>query len=721
MATTSLPVLSGSNIDPITSPTIARVFSVQSATVNGDAEIMLTSVDLYIRGKPNSISNGSGITNPGISVTIVPTSNHIPTYLSPSILPSSVARLEYSEIIPSIDASIPATFKFPSPIPISTDTEYAIIIQPDSNEMYEFWLCTTGEVVIGSGLTSPGTTNVPGYFYQLNSGTWSAITTTDLKFQVRCARYAVNGVPVNANSTVLTLPISNYEYILYPDPNHFVYGGEKVFQVNATSTVSGSVTYGNNIFTSTSNLYSTFSGGSDPEYIVVKDQNIYNVRRVVSITSNTTLVVSEPFTFSNAGSTYYKSVVGDVYYNNYIQSNGGLQKFMVLNNSNANGSVMFSNNATLMCELSGCLITNAQFTNLTVNAVTPDIFINIPAGTSTSEKESFSYTSVDGVNVVLQQTPLNKNISAGSEYYMNNGDNIVLTSRSIEMGLLPNTTSSSYPSKSSVVTIQTNITDFSAPSLSVTDTDVYFYNYDINNDYTGENTNNGNAYSKSITNQFSLGNGVFAEDVVVYMDVYRPVGTDIKVFVKLYNSVSDSDSYDDKDWTLLKVTNGANTWSSSVVTNDYVELSYGLSPSPNSAFTATGYATTQLSNNVVTGIGSTFNTQFNAGDTVKIYQPLFPNNYIISVVTSVTNATSLVITDTISNSAIAQQGMLIDKIAYPYQAFNNGQNENIVRYYTSNNTIVDNFNTFAVKTVFLSNNDFIVPAVKDIRFVAVSS
>ena len=721
MTTTNLPILSGNNIDPITSPVIARVFNIPSTSVDGDAEVMLTSLDIYIRSKPNSISNGSGVVNPGINVSIVPTKNHIPDFSIATIPSSAIARLEYSEISPSIDASIASTFKFITPLSVSTDTEYALIISPDNSEMYDYWLCTTGEVVIGSETISTGTSNVPGYFYQLISSSWSVITTTDLKFQIRCARYAINGTPVNANSTQLVLPINNYEYILYPDPAHFVYGGEQVFQQNTTSVLTGSVVYGNSVFTTTANVFNTFTGGNDAEYIIVKDLNIYNVRQIVSLLPNNQILVNEPFTFTNASSTFYKSSVGTIFYNNYIQNSGNITKLMVLGGSNANGSVKFSNNATLICELSGCVIANAQFVNFPVSAVTPSIYVNVPAGTSTSDQQTFGYISPDGVNANSTSVPVIENISMNSEYYLNYGANVVLASRSNEMSILGSTTSSLTPSNSSVIIVDTNVTDFSTPSIDTNGTNVFFYNYDINNDYTNENTNNGNAFSKSVTNQFQLNSGQFAEDVVVYVDAYRPPGTDIKVFAKLYNSVADSDSFNNKDWTLLQVTNGGNNYSSTTTTNNYVELTYGLLPYPNSSFISTGYSTVALGNNVVTGSNTSYNTQFAVGNVIKLYQPLFANDYMISVITSIANSSYMTISDIAANSAVAGQSLYIDGLAYPQQAFNNIENENIVRYYTTNNSIVDNFDTWAVKIVFLSNSIFNIPSVKDIRFIAVST
>jgi hypothetical protein len=111
-------------------------------------------------------------------------------------------------------------------------------------------------------------------------------------------------------------------------------------------------------------------------------------------------------------------------------------------------------------------------------------------------------------------------------------------------------------------------------------------------------------------------------------------------------------------------------------------------------------------------------------DPVKIYPPLFPQNYIISSVASLNSATSLTLNTPISSSDVAStgsSGLVIDKLAYKHQAFSNIRNNNTVRYYNNSMTIIDKYDTFALKIVLLSDSQYIIPKVKNIRALGVSA
>jgi hypothetical protein len=66
-------------------------------------------------------------------------------------------------------------------------------------------------------------------------------------------------------------------------------------------------------------------------------------------------------------------------------------------------------------------------------------------------------------------------------------------------------------------------------------------------------------------------------------------------------------------------------------------------------------------------------------------------------------------------------GFKLSKLAYKYQAFNNGLNDNVARYYSSTMTENDGFNSAQIKLVLLSANGLSVPLVADLRAIAVSS
>jgi len=106
------------------------------------------------------------------------------------------------------------------------------------------------------------------------------------------------------------------------------------------------------------------------------------------------------------------------------------------------------------------------------------------------------------------------------------------------------------------------------------------------------------------------------------------------------------------------------------------------------------------------------------------------------VVNSVTSDTSLVLTDGIANTNLQGSGFNIALLGrapiiqssgaiissgYPYQAFNNITNGNVVRYYNSSMVPFDTYDTFQIKMVLLSNSVAVAPMVNNIRAIGISA
>jgi len=275
-------------------------------------------------------------------------------------------------------------------------------------------------------------------------------------------------------------------------------------------------------------------------------------------------------------------------------------------------------------------------------------------------------------------------------------------------------------SNASVISvIATSNNDFSATKVSLGTSSVQWNHYYLNNDYTGENTNYGNAWAKGIEKKFLLANNSFAEDLFVYSTVYRPPGANIIAFARLYNS-ADSDAFDDKDWTMLNLISGANTYSSPINLNDTFEMTWTIPDFPNTAITFAGSATTTNNSTTITGVGSNYQSNgLSNNDLVKIYSPLFPQNYMIAVVNSVANDTSFTITKPVVNNGIIGT-MSVDKLAYPHQVFKNDLNSDIAQYYNLNMVQFDTFNVIQIKLVMTSSNTITVPEVIDCRVGATS-
>ncbi len=242
----------------------------------------------------------------------------------------------------------------------------------------------------------------------------------------------------------------------------------------------------------------------------------------------------------------------------------------------------------------------------------------------------------------------------------------------------------------------------------------------INDDYTNEHTDQGNAWSKYVSTKLNFKDGRFAEDLIVDLAVHRPVGTSLQVYARMHNSLDTEDEFDDKDWTRLELAGGANLFSSLTDPNDIFELRYLIPQTPNVAFTINGTVTMTTGNNQVVGVGTNF-TNVTAGDLVKIYQPLFPNNHFVARVSSVDSDTSMNLNYTTANASVLGSGMKVDVIGYPKQVFRDHQADNVATYFAENGGKFDTFNTFAIKIVLLSNNPSAVPSVDNIKAIGTSA
>jgi hypothetical protein len=198
---------------------------------------------------------------------------------------------------------------------------------------------------------------------------------------------------------------------------------------------------------------------------------------------------------------------------------------------------------------------------------------------------------------------------------------------------------------------------------------------------------------------------------------------------------------------MLELRSG-NIYSSSAAADNYIEMEFGFQNSPNVAFDLAGTVNVATTSTVtVIGTGTTFSTNATANlqvdDLVKIYSPLFPNSYAISVVTAVDSDTQFTISSPTGNADITGSGLKvgfigrvgnssINALGYPLQAFNNRNNDNVARYYSSSMMEYDTYDTLQLKLVFLADISQVdspssnvlpttIPRVDDIRAVGVTS
>ena len=137
-------------------------------------------------------------------------------------------------------------------------------------------------------------------------------------------------------------------------------------------------------------------------------------------------------------------------------------------------------------------------------------------------------------------------------------------------------------SKKSLVikgTLSTTDTKLS-PVVDLSRANAYVIENFINNSFTNENNEVGDAEMRYISKPIELADGQDAEDIKVYLSSYKPSGTEINVYAKIHNA-EDGQSFEDKDYSLLTQITASNTISDSVDTTDYREFEYGFTANTN--------------------------------------------------------------------------------------------------------------------------------------------
>jgi hypothetical protein len=97
----------------------------------------------------------------------------------------------------------------------------------------------------------------------------------------------------------------------------------------------------------------------------------------------------------------------------------------------------------------------------------------------------------------------------------------------------------------------------------------------INSDSTNENEHVGNALTRYISKRVELADGQDAEDMLVYVNAFKPVGTDVEVYAKILHS-EDVD-FDSKDYSLMRQVTDINTFSTGIDGTNIREYEYTFS------------------------------------------------------------------------------------------------------------------------------------------------
>lgn len=722
-----------------------QTFFINPEAVDNSPNVMIRNVELFFKSKP-AASNISGATKPGVVVSICKTSADTPVTDPDSIIPNSITRLSYDEINAISNATLGTTFRFRAPIQCETGKTYGIVVEME-DPAYDLWTNVTGANLMtdvgpsntasaGSGanfrgmLYRSGPTSSPGGTINTQSSAPTQFTPyadRDLKFSVKISKFTI---PDNKRISIDVVNKS-YEFFTITSRSGTFTGGEFVYQndANKTGAITVSTTSLEIVGTGT-----TFSALTPGQYIVFTVNSKINVLKITNIFNDTLLSV-EYFPSDNGTVSFKVPPVGKLYYSNYVDN------IVYLVDSNASSSTFkFTAGQAIIGASSGATAAILSVDKVSVDSFVPRFKIGNPAFVDTVINYQFSFYTKDGSNWInpTAQSLDNDKLNTVKDY------DAYVHSRSLEVN------DSGYglsTSKSAVANItftyETSKTyTYQAPFVDGSQLDMFVQRYDISNtstQYVTKTDASGNSYvydteadrsglsnSKYISKKITFSANRAAEDVVVYSTMYRPKGSEVKIYAKIHNTFDDQ-QFDDKNWTPLELKSNADLYSLSA--DDLIEYQFGLPSTPETTQVLTGNFTTQLGNTIIgtTIDHSTSGTNaITVNSPVLVYDRLLPDNKEVYIVTAANSSTITLNRPISNNNLVSSSGgafgyIKLAPLTYPYSAFNNSMNDNVSRYISSSLIEFDAFNSIQVKIVMNAENTYDVPKIDTIQVVGVSA
>lgn len=634
---------------------LAQTFRVQAPN-DGSDTVFLTSIDLFFKEK-----------DPLVGVSVELREVDASGYPTEIILPFSRVYKKSGEVNTSVSASLATTFTFDSPVAVTANREYAIVIRADANSPnYRVWTGLTGVPDVNNPTKVMNESwGLGTLFYSVSGSVFTPVQNEDIKFTVRYANFS-------SLTSSTTLKNSDLEFLSVNNSVGTFRGGEDVAQfstsyINARLTTSTT----NNVVQTSSDLSSTLTIG---DWIAI----VYDTSRAtsanVSVTGTTvTNTTASTFTTTFSVGDFVKigTSNGEIRQIVSIANNTSMQldaaPFGTYTNHAIFGitpsfdvvQVRSANSTTLTLNKTPKVSTSNTITSTFQKAVRGVVTLYSPSegklylDNSTSANSSFlfrssnntyratiiggdslaraSVVSADDIQItsirplinymVLKgtgisfsgsfinssNTPYTQSLLLDSDNTFNLNDQIVVKSKSNEI-------SGTTVNKSITLTMSlSSATNDMSPVVDINPSSLIALSYDINNDITGEQTRFGLARSKYVSKRLVLADGLDAEDIRVYLTAYKPSDTDIKVYAKILNEV-DGEPFDNKAWSELQLLS-PNTFSSSLNVNDLREYEFTFKQSP-SSYRLPGVITSS-SNSTIEGSQTFFTASFNANTSVN--------------------------------------------------------------------------------------------------------
>ena len=525
----------------------------QTFKVEGNPEVttvgrFLTSVDIYFGAKDDTLP---------VTVEI---RNVVNGYPGNKILPYSRVTKNVADINVSDTGATATTFTFPSPVYVTTETEYALAVLSNTPH-HKVWITRMGDVDIGGTRTVSKQPHV-GVLYKSHNGTEFAMSPMeDMKFSVKAAEFDTDadGLVTLVNDVVPSATLGRDPIIMdesttlkIKHPDHHMYATSN--NVTIAGVVSGASTTLNGAMTAAATTLTLTSGTSFDDtsgkysklannlwYIKIDDEIMtYTTISTNAVSGLTRGVDSTTAAIHADGATVYlyqahKIPFTEINKTHTAIANPEIDSYTVLLDttpvtdgsasvSEFGGTVVTATENALM-DYMQTIVSALEFQNTRIDSKATLTSATSPSGTQTSFTSGRNNTTA----VPIVTYPLNDNYKFETPRMVSsaiNEQNELASLKSYETQLtLTSETSDISPvidmERSSLLTVSNRLNNIDSSS------DIYPTTDYVSSELT-EGDQNAAIY---ITKQVTLEN--LATSLKVLFAAHRPASNDIKVMYKI--------------------------------------------------------------------------------------------------------------------------------------------------------------------------------------------
>lgn len=503
---------------------IAQTFYIKDTMTQGSDALYVSGIDLYFKRKS---------TTKGVSIQIREVENGYPAW---EILTFGKKHLRASEVNVSDDGSVATSVTFDGPVRLDAEKEYCFVVQPDSDDPnYLIFTTKAGGIDLSNGNLVNADWGDGVLFTSTNNRAWTAYQDEDIKFDL----YRYN---FNVNEGTVELETADYEFLEIDTASGKFINGELAYSFKGSSNIPVVLDNSTNVVTG-SGLNSYDQG--DYFYVETPSEE-KDIFKVVQVVSNSELIVDKIPSFS--GSLQSNPVIaGIVSYFNPRKSN-----LLILSNSSAKETAVFEDTDNIRGLESDVIAPITSVIDFELSYV--QAMINRIVDDNTDVKASL--IAIDPLNP--NDPPYSKDFEFSSNKAFNDRG-CVIFSKSNDIDREKNL--------KLVLKLEKEDIPTTTPLVDLDSAQLFAYVYQITND--PETT------SKYISKKVELQEGFDAEDFRLYLTGYRPIGSDIKAYIRVKNE-ADPVSIRDNGWIELEKTSG-NLFSSNSNTSDFKEFIFEVS------------------------------------------------------------------------------------------------------------------------------------------------